>query len=177
MSNRAAEAELLFWKNLSPQVRESLTGKLVRLWGATSDAAAFDSLTIDKQQALLLLLNRISAKGLWTAVQQVENVYGEGGVGLGFKAWPIIQSTLSRRSDFTQLFARHSDTSGGFYEKGRPQAVLHFMFQEGNPRCWYVHFDLHSPVHSLASLSRHIRFEVLGKVKPDWRMIRDCLKP
>ncbi len=171
------EDEKLVWGDLPFELRDLLTGKLAKLWGATSDAEAFDSLAIDKQQALLLLLRRMNARGLWQTVQRIENVYGLEGVGLGFKAWPMIESTLSRRADFTRRFARHPDTSGGFYEKGRAQAVLHFMFQEGNPRRWYVHFDLHSPVYSLTSLSRHIRFEVLGKLKPDWRMIRECLKP
>jgi len=177
MSSRAPEDEKLVWENLSFDLRELLKGKLVELWGAPSDAEAFDSLAVDKQQALLLLLQRINAKGLWHAVQRIENVYGEGGVGVGFKAWPMIQTALSRRSDFTRLFARHHDTAAGFYERGRADAVLHFMFKEGNPRRWYVHFDLYSPVYSVASLSRHIRIEVLGKVRPDWRMIRDCLKP
>jgi hypothetical protein len=54
---------------------------------------------------------------------------------------------------------------------------LHFLFQNGEPRRWYVHFDLYSPVHSLRSLSRHVRHEVLKKVTPDWRAIRRSLKP
>jgi len=177
MSSRGREDEKLLWGDLPFETRELLAGKLAMLWGATSDAEAFDSLAIDKQQALLLLLRRMNAKGLWQTVQRIENVYGLEGVGFGFKAWPMIESTLSHRADFTRRFARHRDTSGGFYEKGRAQGVLHFLFQEGNPRRWYVHFDLHNPVYSLASLSRHIRFEVFGKLKPDWRMIRECLKP
>jgi len=103
-------------------------------------------------------------------------VYGEGGVGIGFFAWPLIQSTLSRRKDFTRRFANHKDTSGGFYEKGRADAVLHFLFQEGSPRKWFVHFDLYSPVHSVGSVGKHLRYEFLGKICPDWKMIRQCLK-
>jgi len=48
---------------------------------------------------------------------------------------------------------------------------LHFLFQEGEPRTWYVHFDLYSPVHSPGSAFRHLRHEFLGKVTPNWEMI------
>jgi hypothetical protein len=165
----------LQWGDLSREVRELLTGKLAGLWGAETDRAAFESLAIDKQQALMLLLVRIRDKGLWHLVKQVTNVYGEGGVGLQFLAWPMIESTLHRRRDFTRLFANHKDTTGGFYERDRPLAVLHFLYQEGEPRTWYVHFDLHSPVHSVGSAFKHLRHEFIGKVTPDWRMISRCL--
>lgn len=167
----------LAWASLPFETRQLLTGKITGLWGQGTDELAFDSLALDKQQALLLLAGRLEAKSLWHTVRRVENVYGLGGVGMGFQAWPFIQSTLLSRPDFTARFAKHRHTSGGFYEKNRPHAVLHFIFQEGNPRAWYVHFDLYSPVFSPVSLSRHIRFEVLGHLKPDWRMIRDALKP
>ncbi|PWT88581.1 MAG: hypothetical protein C5B55_12865 [Blastocatellia bacterium] len=166
----------LIWTSLNSDVREQLQGKLEGLWGATSDAAAFDSLAIDKQRALLLLLKRLRAKGLWHVVQKVNNVYGEGGVGLQFAAWPVVESTLSRRSDFTRRFANHKDTTGGFYEKDRSQAVLHFLYQDGTPRVWYVHFDLYSPVYSPGSALKHLRHEFIGKLTPDWRMIAKCLK-
>jgi len=162
---------LLQWGDLSKDVRELLTGKLAGLWGAETDQAAFESLAIDKQRALMLLLVRIRDKNLWHLVKKVTNVYGEGGVGLQFLAWPMIESTLDRRKDFTRRFANHKDTSGGFYEKNRPVAVLHFLYQEGDPRVWYVHFDLYSPVHSVGSAVRHLRREFLGKMTPDWRMI------
>ena len=166
----------LGWHELPAEAREALTGKLVGLWGAVSDEAAFESLTEDKQQALLLILSRMQAKDLWHLVISIDNVYGEGGVGIGFAAWPVIQSTLSRRKDFTRLFANHKDTNGGFYEKGRAQAVLHFLFQDGSPRKWFVHFDLYSPVHSFGSVRKHLRHEFLGKICPDWKMIKDCFK-
>ncbi|MDQ3665936.1 MAG: hypothetical protein M3410_04915 [Acidobacteriota bacterium] len=166
----------LRWRELPVKARDALTGKLVGLWGAVSDETAFDSLTEDKQQALLLLLTRMQAKDLWHLVRSIDNVYGKGGVGLAFAAWPSIQATLSRRKDFTRLFANHKDTSGGFYEKGRAKAVLHFLFQEGSPRKWYVHFDLYSPVHSFSSARKHLRHEFLGKISPDWKMIKQCLK-
>ena len=166
---------LLSWSDLTAEAHELLNGRLVGLWGATSDAGAFESWPIDKQQALVLLLRRMQDKGLWHLVKQVTNVYGECGVGIQFFAWPMIESTLKSRDDFTSRFANHKDTSGGFYEKQRETAVLHFLFQEGEPRIWYVHFDLHSPVHSLKSGLKHLRHEFIGKVTPDWRMIAKCL--
>ena len=159
------------WSTLPAETQRLLTGKLAGLWDAPSDAAAFDSWTRDKKEALLLLLDRLYAKGLWDLVKRVRNVYGEGGVGIEFEAWPKIESTLSRRRDFTRLFANHKDTHGGFYEKDRDAAILHFLFQEGEPRRWYVHFDLYSPVHSARSALNHFRYEMLGKTKPDWRAI------
>ncbi len=166
----------LTWANLPYATREVLTGKLAGLWGATTDEAAFDSWTLDKKHGLLLLLNRMQCKGVWHLVKKVTNVYGEGGVGLQFEAWPMIESTLRRRSDFTRLFAKHKNTQGGFYEKQRSDAVLHFIFREGKPRTWWVHFDLYSPVHSPASMWKHLVHEFVGKVTPDWRMIAKCLK-
>jgi len=166
---------LLKWVDLSRETKEFLKGKLAGLWGAETDEAAFNSWSPDKKYALLLLLNRIRAKELWHLVKRIDNVYGEGGVGLQFDAWPMIEYTLSRRKDFTRRFANHKDTSGGFYEKGRAEAVLHFLFQEGQPRKWYVHFDLYSPVHSPGSAWKHLRHEFLSKTKPDWRMIAKSL--
>lgn len=164
------------WAGLPDATRELLTGKLAGLWGAPTDEAAFDSWPLDKKQALLLLSERMQAKGLWRLVKRVTNVYGEGGVGLQFEAWPMIESTLSRRRDFTRRFANHDDTNGGFYEKQRGTAILHFLFQEGEPRIWYVHFDLYSPIFSPGSAWRHLRHEMLGKVRPDWRMIAQSLQ-
>lgn len=175
MSEPGRDQTRLSWSALALDVREALTGKLEGLWQAPSDAAAFDSWELDKQQALLLLLERLQAKHLWQVVRRITNVYGEGGVGLQFVAWPIVESTLSRRRDFTRRFANHKDTSGGFYEKRRSQAVLHFLYQEGEPRVWYVHFDLYSPVHSVGSALKHLRHEFIGGLTPDWRMIANCL--
>ncbi len=165
----------IVWVDLSRETKEFLKGKLAGLWGAETDEAAFNSWTPDKKYALLLLLNRIRAKELWHLVKRIENVYGEGGVGLQFEAWPMIHWTLSRRKDFTRRFANHKDTSGGFYEKGRAEAVLHFLYQDGQPRKWYVHFDLYSPVHSPGSAWKHLQHEFLGKIKPDWHMIAKSL--
>ena len=174
MTERAAPS--LTWATLPYATRELLTGRLAGLWGAPTDEAAFDSWTLDKKQGMFLLLNRMHDKGLWHLVKKVTNVYGEGGVGLAFEAWPMIESTLNRRRDFTRRFANHSDTAGGFYETDRGDAILHFLFQEGKPRTWYVHFDLYSPVHSPGSMWKHFVHEYVGKVKPDWRTIAKCLK-
>ena len=177
MSEVSPCADGLQWCSLSAETRELLTGKLVGIWGAPSDKAAFDSWPVDKQQALIILAHRLHEKGLWHVVKQVTNVYGEGGVGLQFLAWPLIESTLRRRSDFTRRFANHKDTTGGFYERKRSDCVLHFLFQEGDPRQWYVHFDLYSPVHSFSSALRHLRHEFIGGLKPDWQRIAKSLKP
>ena len=157
-------------------MREALAGKLEGLWDAACDAHAFDGCAIDKQQTLLLLVSRLRKKNLWHFIRKIENVYGEGGVGIAFSAWPLAESTLRGRKDFTTLMANHKDTTGGFYEKGRADAVLHFLYVDGSPRKWYVHFDLYSPVHSPLSALRHLRHEFLGKLTPDWRMIQKCLK-
>jgi hypothetical protein len=118
-----AAPALLTWAGLPNRTRELLTGRLAGLWEAPTDAAAFDSWADDKKRALLLVLMRMEAKGLWHLVKRITNVYGEGGVGIQFLAWPMIESTLSRRRDFTRLFANHKDTTGGFYEKRRGDAV------------------------------------------------------
>ena len=166
----------LRWSDLSREQREALSGKLVGLWGAPGDIEAFDSLAVEKQQALLLVLSRTKARNLWSAVKQITNIYGEGGVGMGFFAWPMIRSALERSRHFTKLFANHNDTTGGFYEKGRATSVLHFLYIDGDPAKWFVHFDLHSPVHSPASAYKHLRYEFIGKVTPDWRMIDKHLR-
>ena len=170
-------ANTLRWSELPSETRELLSGRLIGIWGAPTDEAAFDSWPVDKQQALMILAHRMAEKNLWHVVKKVTNVYGEGGVGIQFLAWPVIESTLKRRPDFTRRFANHKDTSGGFYEKRRGDAVLHFLFQEGEPRQWYVHFDLYSPVHSVSSALKHLRHEFLGGMRPDWRLISEHLKP
>ena len=167
----------LSWQSLPADYRAALAGRLAGLWGAPTDEAAFDSLAVDKQQALLLLLRRLLQLDLWPVVRKVTNVYGEGGVGMAFDAWPVVASTLARRRDFTRRFANHRNTTGGFYEKGRGEGVLHFLYVDkpGSPRQWQVHFDLYSPVYSPASALRHLRREFVGKYTPDWRAITVAL--
>ncbi len=171
----ASDPALICWSDLPYATREGLSGKLMGLWGAASDATAFDGLTVDKQQALLIILARLQDKNLWSFVRKINNVYGEGGVGIGFDAWPGLKATFIRRKDFTRLFANHNDTDGGFYERRRSTAVLHFLYQNGNPLKWYLHFDLYSPVHTVRSGYLHMRHEFLSKLTPDWRMIKNLL--
>jgi len=171
-----SEVGLISWQDLPGDVREALAGKLSGLWGAASDEAAFNNLPVDKQQTLLMVASRLAAKGLWRLISRIDNVYGEGGVGIGFSAWPFIVSTLRSRRDFTRLMANHKGTTGGFYERGRSSAVLHFIYENGPPQKWYVHFDLYSPVHSPASALKHLRHEFFGKLTPNWRMIQERLQ-
>lgn len=176
MDDGAAKIGSQLWHELPYHVREALTGKLSGLWGAVSDEAAFNNFPVDKQQALLIIASRLGEKGLWQVIRKIDNVYGKGGVGIGFSTWPLIISTLKSRKDFTRFMANHKGTSGGFYEKGRADAVLHFIYEDGPPQKWYVHFDLYSPVHSWLSAFKHLRFEFFGKLTPDWRMIEQCLQ-
>lgn len=166
----------LRWGNLSSDVQEALAGRLSGLWGATEDEEAFDALAVDKQQALLLILSRLRAKDLWHVIRKITNLYGEGGVGIEFTPWPVIESTLAGRKDFTRLLAKHKDTGGGFYEKGRAEASLHFLYLEEVPLKWYLHFDLYSPVYSPGSAFKHLRHELIGKARPNWRLIYERLK-
>ena len=175
MFEQDSSVALLRWKDLSRGHREALTGKLAGLWGVPGDEEAFDCLPIDCQQALLLILSRFGAKDLWQSVMKITNIWGEGGVGFEFTAWPMIESTLARRKDFTRLFARHLDSDGGFFEKGRAKSVMHFLYVDGTPREWSFHFDLYNPLHSPISAWKHLRHEVFSKVKPDWRMIQQGL--
>ncbi len=175
MTDPTSQVKPQLWKDLSDDLREALTGKLSGLRGAASDEEAFNACAVDKQQTLLIIAARLQAKSLWHVIRKIDNVYGEGGVGLAFSAWPVVESTLKARKDFTRFLANHNHATAGFYEKGRADAVLHFLFVEGTPRKWYVHFDLYSPVHSPLSAFKHLRYEFIGKVTPDWRMIQQCL--
>jgi hypothetical protein len=168
----------LRWRELPADTRTALAGRLAGLWDAPTDEAVFDKLARDKQEALLLLLRRLRQLGLWHVVRKVANVYGTDGVGMAFDAWPVVAATLARRKDFTRRFAKHQNTSAGFYERGRGTGVLHFLYgdEADAPRTWQVHFDLYSPVHSPASLLRLLRHELNGKLKPDWRAIKEALR-
>jgi hypothetical protein len=172
VADSQAEATALLWQDLPGDTREALAGKLSGLWGAPTDEAAFNNCAVDKQQTLLIMVSRLQAKNLWQVIRKIDNVYGEGGVGLGFSAWPFVKSTFSRRKDFGSFLANHKGTTGGFYEKGRADAVLHFLYVDGKPEKWYVHFDLYSPVYSPVSALKHLRYEFVGKLTPDWRMIQ-----
>lgn len=165
----------LRWRELSGDTREVLSGKLIGLWAAADDEEAFDKFTVDKQQALLLFTQRLITKNVWQTVKRINNVYGIGGVGMNFEAWPYLESTLDRNPDFTRMFAKRRKTSGGFYEKGRGKGVLHFFYKDGTSRRWHVHFDLYSPVYSLGTAMKHLRHEYFGTLRPDWQMIAETM--
>lgn len=167
----------LRWHQLPPFERAALRGKLAGLYGATHDARGFDQLTLNRQQALLLILTRLRQLSLWDElVHTVDNVYGMSGVGMSFLAWPRVRATLSARTDFTRRFARHRDTAAGFYELRRPRAVLHFLQTDVRLPRWAVHFDLDSPVASPASAFRHLRCEVFGGNAPSCEMVAAALR-
>jgi hypothetical protein len=170
-----SETKRLRWRELSPRTREAFERKLEGLYGQPTDESAFDALAIDKQQALLIIARRFYELDLWSAVRRIENVYGEGGVGMNFVPWPLLKSTLERRTDFTQRFARHSDTSGGFLETGVGRASLHVLYVDGETRRWAAHFDLYNPWASPLNAWRHLLNEKLRGYTPDWRAIGDSL--
>ena len=175
-SESASDVSQLRWSDLPAEIREALTDKLAGLWGSSGDAEAFNSLSIDKQQALLLILSRLRYKALWHLIRHITNLYGADGVGIEFTPWPGLESMLARRKDFTRRLAKHRDTTGGFYERGRSEVALHFLYVDQTPPKWYVHFDLYSPVHSAISAIKHLRLEYFRKVRPNWRVIQQRLK-
>ncbi len=175
---RSEEGAQLLWRELSSEARGLLEGKLRGLYGHAQDEAAFDNLATDKQQALLLIAGRLHHLKLWESVRRVGNVYGTNGVGMNFEAWPELVSRLRSRNDFTRLFARHRGNAGGFIERGRAHATVHFLYQENkaNERLWAVHFDLYNPLFSPGGAWRHLLREKVGGLTPDWRMVRAALE-
>jgi hypothetical protein len=171
-----AQTPALVWADLDHATREALDNKLEGLYGYGPTPAAFDSIPVDKQQALLLLVRRLIALRLWDAVRRIDNVYGEGGVGMYFTAWPFLNSVLRNRKDFTSFLARHSDNSGGYLERSRVNATLHFLYidraePDHGERHWHVHFDLYGPWGSPLSTARHLWREKFRSQHPDWRAI------
>ena len=166
----------LRWHDLTPATRAALEGKLAGLYGHEQDDEAFDSLAVDKQQALLIFVRRLRELKLWDAVRRVENVYGEGGTGMNFAAWPLLESTLRGRADFTTWFARHTDTAGGFLERHRASAALHILYvDEEGKRRWAAHFDLYNPWASPLNAWRHLLHEKVRRGTPGWRTISAAL--
>jgi len=160
------------WQELTELERTLLERKLEGLFGHERDESAFNSLAQDKQQALLLLMHRFRELKLWDAVRRIENVYGEGGVGMSFQAWPVLLSELKRRDNFTALFANHKDNTGGFLERGKKRASLHFLYiDEAGARRWAVHFDLYNPWASPLNAWRHLLHEKIRGETPDWKAI------
>lgn len=163
------------WHELPESVRRALNRKLEGLYGGRDDEAVFDSLAVDKQQALLILVRRFRALKLWDTVRRIENLWGEGGVGMDFVAWPLIRSSLDRRAEFTKWFARHRGTSGGFVERRAGRASLHILYRDGGPRRWEAHFDLYNPWTSPRNAWRHLLHEKLRKETPNWQLIGAAL--
>lgn len=164
----------LTWQVLPLCARDAFSGRLTGLYGHETDEQSFNSLTEDKKQALLIIASRLIELNLWQAVRQIENVYGRGGVGMNFTAWPLLASILKRRKDFTTRFAAHRDSSGGFFER-RLRASLHFLYVDNGERCWSMHFDLYGPVASPVSFCQHLFYEKVRGITPDWRDIKPLL--
>jgi hypothetical protein len=177
LSEKPPDVVALRWRELGPAVQDALQRKLEGLYGHERDEDAFDSLSVDKQQALLMLARRFTSLDLWTAVRRIRNVYGEGGVGMNFTAWPLLYSTLARHRRFTSRFASHGDTTGGFIERGRGRAALHVLYldDEGERR-WAAHFDLYNPWSSPVNAWRHLVYEKLRGYRPDWRTVRAAVR-
>jgi hypothetical protein len=165
----------MLWRDLREETRLALARKLEGLYGHERDETAFDFLAEDKQQALLILLRRLSELELWNAVRRIENVYGLGGVGMCFTSWPVLLSSLQGRDDFTTLFANHSDNAGGFLERGRLRASLHFLHTDRDALSWGVHFDLYNPWASPLNAWRHLVHEKFRGKTPDWKVIKNAL--
>jgi hypothetical protein len=169
---RALDAPRLNWRGLPETLRSRLERRLEGLYGGPGDEAVFDRMAVDKQQALLILVRRFLDLNLWDAVRRVENLYGEGGVGMNFLAWPYLKSTLERRANFSTWFARHRGTSRGYIERGTRRASLHILFSGDPPgRGWEAHFDLYNPWASPVNAWRHLRHEKIRRETPDWRVI------
>lgn len=167
----------LSWRELPFDERDALAERLGDLYGARHGEEAFDALALDKQQALLLLMRRMRSLSLWDFVGRVSNVYGEGGVGMNFRASSELLAELRARKDFTTRFARHRENEGGFLERGTARASLHFLYQVRDEMLWAVHFDLYNVWSSPKSALRHLFYEKLAGRRPDWREIRAAIRP
>jgi hypothetical protein len=162
----------LKWNELAENTQAALGGKLDGLFGWSRTDEVFESLAVDRQQALLLLLRRLCSLKLWDAVRSVTNVYGEGGVGIDFIAWPLLRTTLERRRDFTKLLAGHRNNEGGFRERRKVTGpALHVVMVEMTSNRWATHFDRYDPLSSLLNLWRHLYREGWRRELPGWRDI------
>lgn len=150
-------------------------GKLEGMYGWGSDEQVYATLPLDKRAALLLIANRLIQKDLWNAVGRIVNVYGMGGVGMYFGAVIDLESELRARKDFTRRFARHRDNTGGFLERNRRHASLHFLYIDppDTQREWHVHLDLYGPMGSFLTTAKHLLHERWRKFRPDWRVMKD----
>jgi hypothetical protein len=162
----------LLWSHLHRDTRAALKGKLDGLFGWPHTAEVFDSLAVDRQQALLLLLRRFQELNLWHAVRSITNVYGEAGVGIEFVSWPMLRATLERRQCFTRLLAGHRNNEGGFRErKKRRGPALHIVMVAQAKNDWAAHFDRYDPLWSILDLWRHLFREGWCRELPNWQQI------
>lgn len=163
------------WTELPESIRRGLRGKLTGVYGSGDDETAFAAATQDKREALVLLMRRLTGIDLWKHVGKIVDVYGEGGVGMYFSAASDLRSALRSRSDFSRMFARHGDNSGGFLERNRRRAALHFLYidsSDGN-RDWHVHLDFYGPIGSLFSIAQHLYYERWQKFIPNWEIMKE----
>lgn len=124
-----------------------------------------------------MLAGRLTRLVLWQNVRRIVNVYGQGGVGMYFSADSDFEATLRGRKDITSWFARHRDNTGGFFEKRRRRAALHFLFinSPSGEREWHVHLDFYGPMGSVLSTTQHLIYERFGKFRPDYRMMKELM--
>jgi len=173
----STESLTIKWRELSEEIRAALDRRLEGLYGGSRAETVFEGLTVDKQQALLILAQRLIDLNLWETVRRIQNLYGEGGVGMHFSAWPFLESALKRRGNFSTWFATHRNTTRGFIERGtgrRPS--LHVLYaDQGEIRGWEAHFDLYNPWASPINAWRHLVYEKIRKQTPDWRIIGSSL--
>ena|SRR5438046_7815729 len=165
--------------NLVPEavMPPEFAGRLEGLYGWGEDQDVYARLPVDKRAALLLVARRLMQVDLWHAVGRIVNVYGQGGVGMYFGAVMDLEAELDRRTDFTRYFARHRDNTGGFLEKHRRHASLHFLYLDAPAgRQWHAHLDLYGPMGSLMTVARHLWHERWKKFRPDWRLMKDCVE-
>ena len=167
----------LSWARLPWATRHALEGKLNGLYERAQAAEAFDYLAVDKQHALLLVWRRFAELGLWPHLRQVENAYGEGGVGLNFTAWPSFLETLRWHPSFTARLAKNKENDGGFRELRARRGGLHLLYKnQSDGRRWNAHFDMYNPLFSPANTARHIWNEVIKSQRPNWQMVEGWLK-
>jgi hypothetical protein len=163
------------WAKLPKSIRGSLQGKLAGLYGHGEDETAFAAATQDKREALVLLMRRLVGLDLWKHVAKIVDVYGEGGVGMYFSATSDLIATLRHRRDFSQRFARHRHNSGGFLEKNRRRAALHFLYIDSGSgtQDWHVHLDFYGPIGSFFSTTQHLYYERWRKFTPNWQVMKE----
>ena len=163
------------WAELPESIRCSFKGKLAGLYGYGDDATAFGAATQDKREALVLLMRRLVGLDLWKCVRKIVDVYGQGGVGMYFSATSDLDSALRSRSDFSRKFARHRHNSGGFLERNRRRAALHFLYVDSSSgnRDWHVHLDFYGPIGSFVSTTQHLYYERWQKFTPDWQIMKE----